>query len=105
MRSEGGIRSGLEDLDLSTDLKPVEARDGDASTAGLAECPADEEASFESLAGQWDCGSDAALDSSAISCAGTSEPSVGNCPPRCIRMWCWSIRALVNLRWHRGHEF
>lgn len=31
VRSEGGMRSGLEDLDLSTDFKPVEA--GDVSTA------------------------------------------------------------------------
>lgn len=54
VRSEGGIRSGLEDLDLSADFKPVET--GEVSTAGLAECPAREEASLEavvrSLAGQ-----------------------------------------------------
>lgn len=45
VRSEGGIRSGLEDLDLSTDFKPVET--GDVSTAALTECPAKEEASLE----------------------------------------------------------
>lgn len=54
VRSEGGIRSGLEDLDLSTDFKPVET--GDVSTAGLAERPANEDASLEaavrSLAGE-----------------------------------------------------
>ncbi len=32
-------------------------------------------------------------------------PSGGNWPPRCIRMWCCSTTALVNLRWQSGHEF
>lgn len=51
VRSEGGISSGLEDRDLSTDFKPVET--GDESTAGH---PANEEASLaaavRSLAGE-----------------------------------------------------
>lgn len=87
VRSEGGISSGLEDLDLSTGFKPVETRD--MSNAGL-ECPCNWEASLEavvrSLAWDWACGSGLALDSFGILCAGVSVPSVGNCPPRCIRM-------------------
>lgn len=46
-----------------------------------------------------------ASDSAGISGRESSMPSGGSCPPRCIRMWCCSTRALVNLRWHSGQEF
>lgn len=42
---------------------------------------------------------------SEIEATGSSETPGGSCPPRCMRMWCWSTRALVNLRWHNGQEF
>lgn len=60
---------------------------------------------FRLIAWGLDCDKGLALASVGISCAESSVSSGGNCPPRCMRMWCWSTRALVNLRWHSGQEF
>ena len=116
LRSQGGIKSGLEVPDLLGLLvhadgvwsKPsigaakwlfgTRSSDWLASARGgvLAERAGELEGCDNTSAPS---------DLSGISDGSSSVPSGGSCPPRCMRMWCWSTRALVNLRWHSGHEF
>lgn len=122
LRSEGGMRSGLEDPDLhwflvySVDFRfPETGTEAAAGVcgfgAGLLECPPSARGGV--LLGHvlgsagWDCNCERLLSlySDGISLVESSAPSGGSCPPRCIRMWCWRTSAFVNLRWHSGQEF
>lgn len=100
LRSEGGMRSGLEDPDLlgflvnSTDftLPDIGTEPTCELGAGLLEWLVRGGVLlvlvFGSAVSDCACDKGLALDSTVISFAVSSGPSVGNCPPRCIRMWC-----------------